>query len=395
VKGRILCAALLVLAPVPLAVGIGCGGSSSEVETTPAELPPADPRAVRAFRAGNRLMSRGGNRSDQRALERFREAVQIDPYLWEAYYNMGVLHRRRGEMREAIEALGHARRIQPGAREPLLALAEVRYAMGERGEAIALLDAFVGVDPDAVAIRVAYATMLREAERYDDALEQAREALIRESSNVAALIEIGRVYRAKEQYDVADLVFRKALELSEAGSPVRASIHNDLGLVALSRGDTQAAFLQFAEAVTMDSRNKSAHMNQGSVLLQAGDWAGASSQFEAVLAIDRGDLDARVALGICLRGQGDHRQARRAYEQVLDESPNHPAALFNLAVLRAEFLNQRPQSRELFERFLRVAPSDAPQREMAQRYLQEIPAAGGGRRRGGGGGGGGSGGGDG
>ncbi len=384
---RVVLLAFLAVLPAP--VSIGCGGSSGDVETTPAELPPADPRAVRAFRAGNRLMSRGRTRADRRALRRFREAVEIDPYLWEAYYNMGVLHRRRGEMREAIEALGHARRIQPGAREPLLALAEVRYAMGERDQAISLLDAFIDVDPDAVEIRVAYATMLREAGRYDDALEQAREALIRESSNVKALLEIGRVYRANEQFDVAELVFRKALDLTEEGSAARAEIHNDLGLVALARGDTQAAFLQFDQAVQLDSSNKSAHLNQGSVLLQAGDWAGAAAQFEAVLDIDEDDLDARVALGICHRGQGEHRRARRAYQRVLDDAPNHPAALFNLGVLKAEFLDQRPQSRELFERFLRVAPSDAPQREMAERYLREIPAQAPRRRRRGGGRGGG------
>jgi len=386
-KRGLLALAFPILLASSAPVVVGCGGSSSDVETTPTELPPADPAAVRAFRAGNRLMSRGGNRADLRALRRFQEAVEIDPYLWEAYYNMGVLHRRRGEMREAITALNEARRIQPGAREPLLALAEVQYALGERDEAISLLDVFVDVDPDAVEVRVAYATMLRERGRYDDALEQAREALIRDSSNVKALIEIGRVYRANEQYDVADLVFRKALDLTEEDDGAgRGAIHNDLGLVSLARGDTQAAFLQFEQAVQLDTQNKGAHMNQGSVLLLAGDWMGATTHFEAVLSIDDDDLDARVALGICQRGQGNHRQARRAYERVLDDAPNHPAALFNLAVLKAEFLNQRPQSRELFERFLRVAPSDVPQREMAERYLQEIPASGPRRRRGGGGG---------
>ncbi|MBZ0116958.1 MAG: tetratricopeptide repeat protein, partial [Sandaracinaceae bacterium] len=83
--------------------------------------------------------------------------------------------------------------------------------------------------------------------------------------------------------------------------------------------------------------------------------------------------DARVALGVALRGQGNHREARREYERVLEQNPNHPAALFNLGVLLAEFLEQRPQARELFERFLRVAPSGTHQ-QAAQRYLQEIPA---------------------
>ncbi|MBW2464087.1 MAG: tetratricopeptide repeat protein [Deltaproteobacteria bacterium] len=372
---RVLTFILLLLLGAPAGAVVGCGGGSADVETQVTELPPADPAAVREFRAGNRLMSRGTNRAEQRAIRRFRQAVEIDPYLWEAYYNLGVLYRRRGEMREAITALGEARRIQPGAREPLLALAEVHYALGERDEASALVEAFVDVDPDAVRVRVAYATILRERGEYDGALEQAREALIRESSNADALVEIGRVYRAREQYDVADLVFRKALDLSEDDRERQATLHDDLGLVALARGDTQAAFLQFQEAIQLDAQNKSARMNQGSVLLQAGDYAGAQAHYEAVLAIDEDDLNARVALGICQRGQGDHRQARRSYEGVLDDAPNHPAALFNLAVLKAEFLDQRPASREFFERFLRVAPSDAPQREMAERYLREIPAA--------------------
>ena len=58
---------------------------------------------------------------------------------------------------------------------------------------------------------------------------------------------------------------------------------------------------------------------------------------------------------------------------LLDDNPNHPAALFNMAVLMAEFLDQRPQSRELFQRFLRVAPSSGRHREMAEQYLRDIP----------------------
>jgi tetratricopeptide (TPR) repeat protein len=385
--GRWLTPALLAALLVPFTgVTSGCGGGGGEVSTEVRELPPADPRAVREFRAGNRLMGRPGSRNDQRALEHFRRAVEIDPYLWEAHYNMGVLYRRRGEIREAITSLEEARRIQPGAPEPLLALAEAMWALGERDDASELLGAYVrDVDANAVDVRVAYATLLRERGEYDDALEQAREALIRDSSNRQALVEVGRVYRAREQYDVAALVFRKALDLSEEGTPERAAIHVDLGLVSLSRGDTQAAFVEFAQAIQIDPRNKEARSNQGSVLLAAGDYAGAATEYEAVLQIDDDDLDARVALGICYRGTGDHRRARREYERVLDEAPNHPGALFNLGVLKADFLNERPQSRALFQRFLEVAPSDVSQRQEAERYLSEIPEAGARRQRGGGG----------
>jgi len=361
------CIALALAAPAV----VGCGGSAPEVESAPVELPPADPRAVRQFVRGIRLMSRG---NDGAARRRFLRAVQIDEYLWEAHYNLGVLARRHGEMRLAIDRFDRARSIQPGASEPLLALAEARYAMGQKEQAGELLSAYVEAHPDAVDARVALTTMLREQGEYDDALEQAREALIREPSNVTALVEIGRIYRGREQYEVATLVLRKAADLA----PDDASIHNELGLVALARGDTQAAFVELAQAIEKDESFTPARMNQGSVLLHSGDYEGAAAEYQAVLEIDPENLDARVALGAAYRGAGEHQRARREYRRVRERAPNHPAALFNLGVLRADFLNQRPQSRELFQHFLRVAPSNVPQREVAERYLREIPAPGGG-----------------
>ena len=43
-----------------------------------------------------------------------------------------------------------------------------------------------------------------------------------------------------------------------------------------------------------------------------------------------------MALGICLRGLGKHQDAEKEYQQALSDAPNHPAALFNLALLRAD-----------------------------------------------------------
>ncbi|HEX7479546.1 MAG TPA: tetratricopeptide repeat protein, partial [Polyangiales bacterium] len=139
-------------------------------------------------------------------------------------------------------------------------------------------------------------------------------------------------------------------------------------------GDTQLAFDEFEKAVAADARFTPARMNRASVLLHAGDYAAAEAEYEKVLAIDEHEVDARVGLGVALRGLGKHADAEKAYEKALEEAPNHPAALFDLGVLRAEFLDRRGQARELFERYLQVAASDAPQRPAAERYLAQIPA---------------------
>ncbi len=355
-------------------MGVGCGGSQSESAGL-VELPPADPEAVREFVAGVRLMSRRGAGNARRARQKFERALSIDPLLWEAHYNLGVVHYRAGRLDAAAASLEEAHRIQPRAAEPLFALAEVEQARDEGQAATRHMRRAIELDPDHLDARIALAMILRGREQYGRALEQAREVLIRDSTHVPALLEVGRVYRARRQWDVAALVFQKALALtSEAQSHLRAEIQNELGLLELGRGDTQAAFQAFGEATVLDPGFTAAHMNEGSVLLLAGNYAGAEVEYRAVLAQEPENADAMVALGITLRGQDNPRQARRLYRQALGVAPNHLDALFNMGVLQAEFLDERRGARRRFVRFLQLAPSGHPKRELAQRYLEDIPA---------------------
>jgi tetratricopeptide (TPR) repeat protein len=367
-------------AALTLALGFAlaaCGGRTVDAPTV-AELPPANPLAVREFVAGVRLMARPGARAEAQARQRFEQALAIDPTLWEAHYDLGVLHRRARRFDDAITQFQAALAIVPGEEAPSLGLAEAYYAAGRRDEASEVLSRLVERGEGSIEARVALATIYREAERYDRALEQAREVLIRDPSHVGALLEVGRVYRARQQYDVAMLVFEKALALAgdARGSDgrQRALVLNEEGLLELDRGDTQAAFQAFGRATEADPRFTPARRNQGAVLLRAGDYQGAAQEYEAVLAVDEGDLDARVAYGVALRGLGEHRRARREYERVLRADPSHLGALFDLAVLRASFLDERPAARTMFQRFLELAPSGHPKRALAEQYMMEIEA---------------------
>jgi tetratricopeptide (TPR) repeat protein len=359
-----LCKSALAL----LLLSAACGGSSVSVQPTVRALPPADPRAASKYLEACALLAANKPAEDQRAAALLREALQIDSYLWEAHYNLGVIYLRRGELRKAESELEAAHKAQPAAGEPLLALAEAKEALGEREHASDLLAEYLKQHEDAPDVRVALTAILREQGQYEAALEQARAALVRDPKSSGALLEVGRVYRARGELDVADLVFGRALHLDEK-SP---RPHNELGLTALARGDTQLAFEHFEAALKADKGFAPARLNRASVLLRAGDYKAAEVEYRQVLAEEPGHDDARVGLAIALRGEGKNGEAATEYERVLDQSPNHAAALFDLAVLRAEFLQRRADSRELFERFLAVA-GEGPARSAAERYLKEIP----------------------
>ena len=358
----LLCLALFVVA---------CGGSQTPQTQA---LPPANPEAVREYNAATRLLSRRGARAVSRARARLERAIALDPNLWAARYDLGVVQRRAGELEQALASFEAAIAVQPGAAEPRLAAAEVAYELGDRSGAARQLRAVVEGHPGNLEARVSLAVVLREDESWDDALAQAREVLVRDPTSTRALLEIGRVYRARELFDVSRLVLQKALDLAdEANTSLRAEILSEQGLLELARGDTQAAFASFEAAIASESGFAPARMNMGAVLLRAGDFAGAKAQYEAVLTNDEDNFDARIGLGIAFRGEGDHSRARQNYQRVLDADERHPDALFNLAVLQADFLDQRADARAKFVRYLSVAPRNHRGREEAERYVREIP----------------------
>jgi cytochrome c-type biogenesis protein CcmH/NrfG len=111
------------------------------------------------------------------------------------------------------------------------------------------------------------------------------------------------------------------------------------------------------------------------VLLRAGDFDHAEGAYRSAGAADPRDLDAQVGLGIALRGRGKHRQAQAVYEKVLEQEPDNLAALFDLGVLHADFTGEPKRALPLFHRYLELAPKNAPQRTLAERYVQDIGMA--------------------
>jgi tetratricopeptide (TPR) repeat protein len=312
--------AVLVLASVLLA----CSGAA--VVRKPVEAAKvADPRAARLYLDAVELMAAAGAENQARAIAGFEAALRADPGLWEAHYNLGVLLRRRGELRPALPHLQRAHELQPAAGEPLIALAEAQYALGQREDAADLLSEYIHDHPEANQVRVALTAVLRERGAYDAALASARQVLVRDPAHVPALLEIGRVYKVKGAFDVAEVVFQKALTLDSHSAPA----HNDLGLLALARGDTQRAFDEFEKATSSDARFVPARLNRASVLLRAGDYAAAKREYVQVLEVAADSVDAHVALGVCLRGLNKPAEAELEYQKALAAAPNHAAALFN------------------------------------------------------------------
>jgi Flp pilus assembly protein TadD len=358
----------LVVAVALAVTGCGGGPQAAPVKTSTA-LPPANPVAV--AKMAQAVQAAKDPTSRPRAIALLREAIAIDPNLWEARFDLGVVLASSGDLAGAEVELAEAAKLAKDAEEVAVALAEVRRRRGENRAAADGLGDFVQDHPNALDARTLYVAALRESGQVDKAIAMAREVLVRKPGDAAALSELALCHLAKGEKETAQLLVKQAID-SDAKSAIA---HRAAGLIALANGDDAAAFVEFRKAAEADPRDTTARLNMGNVLVRAGAYAKAEEQFRAILQIAPDDEDAMIGLAAALRGEADDKHPQKLDEakQLLDKAlaldAHNVAALFNLGVLYADFLKKPADGAAYFKRFLSDAPSDHPMRAEAERYL--------------------------
>jgi tetratricopeptide (TPR) repeat protein len=347
------------------------------------KLPPAKPEAVEALKEAGRL-ERLGPANYERALERLKDAVELDPGLWEAWYDAGYLALALHQGDEAIAALEKARAIVPGHAPTAQALAAAYAAAGRPADAVKVLRALLERGSDAAnAVRIQLANALRRYNKLDEATEALRQVLRNQPRSVDALSALGMVYEARGQHELADLVLHRALEaagsdkLQEGSDKAKAAaeVWNNLGLVALARRRDQEAFADFDQAARLDPALTVARRNKAMVYLDCGDYGRAAEELRAVTKSDADDLEAWNALGVAERGRGNFDAAERAYERALElagKGAGGADALYNLGVLFMDFKKDAPRARARLDEYLKVAAPGHVRRTDAETRVREL-----------------------
>ena len=365
-----------------LALGLGlggCGGSKGVRAGARPEAPklaPVKPAALREFESALRVLRLGGPEADATARARLEHAVQLDPSLWEAWHDLGVIAYRAGDDDAAVRAFSKALDINRAHVPSRLARAEAHRRAGHGKDARADYEATLRETAEDDPLRrdaaARLASLLRDGKDYDAAVNVLRDVLRVSGATSRIYTELGLVYLAQGRLDLSALVLAKAAEI-DAKDP---GVYNALALLALRQGKAQLAFDHFDQATKLDPKYIDARFNKAAVLLDAGDYVRAKQELTAVVEARPDDLAARVALGVALRGVRDLQGAKSTWERVVQNAPaKNPArvdALFDLAMLKADFLEDATGAKQELERYMQEAPTNHPKRQTAEEKRKEL-----------------------
>ncbi len=269
---------------------------------------------------------------DYASLEhKFQAAVEADPALAEADYNLGVLAERQGKKPEAIAHYKEALRKKPTLKEAAENLAVMSQNSGDEEGAVRIYQNILENYPEDASSRARMAEIYRRRGDHEKAMELARAALFREPRTLPAYKVMMQSYLDQKQLSMARLVALRAVKLDE-NDP---EIYYTLGQVLLAENEPAKARLQFKKAVEKRPDYLPAHKILAKMALQQEDYAGAEQSLRRLLQASGNSAEAHLDLGVAYKGMGQYDKALVEYDTAQKLNPELSGVFLNRGIILA------------------------------------------------------------
>ncbi|HEX4065564.1 MAG TPA: protein kinase [Acidobacteriaceae bacterium] len=234
--------------------------------------------AFTAFQQAEALMKQPNDAGLDAAIEKYKEAVDLDPQYALAHAKLGM-------------AYGHLYGIRRDSAALDLARNNCEHALA--------------LDPDLVDGHLARAWVLEQTGNEQDALGEFREALALDPADPQALVWQAQLYGRLNRWTDAEATFRRVL----AERPNYWLGYNELGFVLHGEAKYQKAIQCFRDATVAAPGNSLAWSNLGVEYLQIGDFADATECLKKSRTLSPEFDQAAANTSLALRYQGKYEDA--------------------------------------------------------------------------------------
>jgi serine/threonine protein kinase/Tfp pilus assembly protein PilF len=300
--------------------------------------------AFTAFQSAEALMKQPNDTGLNAAIEKYKQAVDLDP-------NYAIAH--------AKLALAYGRlyfiRRDPGA---------LNLARGNCEHALTL-------DPNLVDARLARASLFEQTGNAQSALNEITKTLALDPSNPRTLLWQARIYTRLNRWADAEQTFHRLLQ----ERPNYWVTYNDLGFALHAEGKHQEAIQAFAAASVAAPGSSLALSNLGIEYLQFGDFARATESLKKSLAL-RPNAEAAAGASLALRCQSKFEEALPFALKAVELNPADDTNWLELGECYSSLRNHQREAKSAYlraakeaERHLRTDAADGPSWMLLSLYL--------------------------
>lgn len=259
-------------------------------------------------------------RQYKRGLAYLRLALRLDPKLDEAWVLVGDVVAADGDVVAAREAY---RKVGPASVDYATARGRLAWSLQNEDDsagALKMARETVQALPDSQEALAVYADLLRENERYDEAIAAMDTLIQRAGPNVGwRLYHLrGIVNERAGRWDAAQVDLQAALRLN----PDSAETLNYLGYGWANRGQNMKLATEMLQrAVTLEPRSGAIIDSLGWARYRAGDYRQAVRDLEQAVMLEPSDPDVNDHLGDAYWRIGRRLEAQFQWRRVLTLNP--------------------------------------------------------------------------
>lgn len=306
----------------------------------------------------------------------------------EALYAFAHVTARLGELDRATELLERTLELAPDNDNAAMSYISILQRQDRVNDALVWLERTLpGREGDDFNLRLAYARLLTDAKRFDDARRQFEILAVQAPNNIDVLYALGLLYLQANRLDDAETYFRRLSESDE---------HSDdggyyLGRIAEERKNYEQAGIWY-QGVQQGENYFDAQVRLGLIIAKQGRIEDARTHLKAVRT--QGAKEQAILIqaeGELLTEQKRFEEAMAVYDEalqqgynadllyaramlaekmdrldilegdlreILAEDPEHAQALNALGYTLADRTNRYQEAHELIQRALELSPAD-------------------------------------
>jgi Flp pilus assembly protein TadD len=207
--------------------------------------------------------------------------------------------------------------------------------------------------------------------KFSDAIEAARNALVGNPRDLNAYALIAYAYYRQGDYDMARLVAKSSMEISDRFPDV-VSV---LGLVEHATDNLGVAGRQFRKAASLEGDHLEVQLNLTAFALQINDFNSALEHLNVIARKNPNHELMLLSKGVALRGLKRFDESAGAYLKVLKLSPANVEARYNLCVLKQEYTQDLDGALNWCRDFLGRIDARHPKRKEVKNRISGMEAA--------------------
>lgn len=259
-------------------------------------------QAVKAYYA----QKKSGRFDYEDLLSRFKGALEEDPKLAEAHYNLGCIYEAMRDDEKAEQHYKQALEISPDLYLAAANWGALLARHGKLNQALSIYQKALSKDAKNSPVLLNMASIYQQQKKFDLAIQRASEVLVRDPGNIGAYRVMASTYYDTGKYDMARLLCYRGLKVKE-NDP---SLLNTLGLTLLKLNKVTEALAQFRAALAQRPDMVPTRFNIAKVALDYKDFRVARDEFTKILEYEPGNRRAAYGVAIAMRGVGDFDGAK-------------------------------------------------------------------------------------